>query len=89
MDFPLGMCLDVHPRTLRRQLAEEGTSVREPLNETRSTLAVDLLTTVGLTIEEVSKRLGYTDTSTFCHAFRRCYGTTPSAYASLVDGKAF
>jgi AraC-like DNA-binding protein len=72
--------LDVHPRTLRRQLAEEGTSFRALLNEARSTLAVDLLCHVGLTVEEVSKRLGYTDTSTFCHAFKRWHGVPPSAY---------
>jgi AraC-like DNA-binding protein len=72
--------LDVHPRTLRRQLAEEGTSFRALLNEARSTLAVDLLCNVGLTVEEVSKRLDYTDTSTFCHAFKRWHGVPPSAY---------
>jgi AraC-like DNA-binding protein len=72
--------LDVHPRTLRRQLAEEGTSFRALLNEARSTLAVDLLCNVGLTVDEVSKRLGYTDTSTFCHAFKRWHGVPPSAY---------
>jgi AraC-like DNA-binding protein len=72
--------LDVHPRTLRRQLAEEGTSFRALLNEARSTLAVDLLCNVGLTVDQVSKRLGYTDTSTFCHAFKRWHGIPPSAY---------
>jgi AraC-like DNA-binding protein len=72
--------LDMHPRTLRRQLADEGTSFRALLNEARSTLAVDLLCNVGLTVEEVSKRLGYTDTSTFCHAFKRWHGVPPSAY---------
>jgi AraC-like DNA-binding protein len=77
--------LDVHPRTLRRprmnvQLAEEGTSFRALLNEARSTLAVDLLCNVGLTVDQVSRRLGYTDTSTFCHAFKRWHGIPPSAY---------
>jgi AraC-like DNA-binding protein len=72
--------LDMHPRTLRRQLAEENTSFRALLNEARSTLAVDLLCNVGLNVEEVSKRLGYTDTSTFCHAFKRWHGVPPSAY---------
>jgi AraC-like DNA-binding protein len=76
--------LDVHPRTLRRQLAEEGTSFRALVNEARSTLAVDLLCNVGLTVEEVSKRLGYTDTSTFCHAFKRWHGVPPSAYPRPV-----
>jgi AraC-like DNA-binding protein len=71
--------LDVHPRTLRRQLAEEGTSFRALLNEARSAVAVDLLSN-GLTVEQVSTRLGYSDTSTFCHAFKRWHGVPPSAY---------
>ena len=73
--------LDIHPRTLRRRLAEEGTSFRALLNEARSTLAVDLLRNVGLTVEEVSTRLGYTEVSTFSHAFKRWYGVAPSAYS--------
>lgn len=72
--------LGMHPRTLRRRLAEEDTSFRALLNEARSTLAVDLLCNVGLTVDEVSKRFGYTDTSTFCHAFKRWYGVPPSEY---------
>ncbi|MDT5065823.1 MAG: hypothetical protein QOK02_1978 [Mycobacterium sp.] len=74
--------LDVHPRTLRRQLAEEGTSFRALLNEARSAVAVDLLSN-GLTVEQVSARLGYTDTSTFCHAFKRWHGTSPTTYLAF------
>lgn len=73
--------LDIHPRTLRRRLGEEGTSFRALLNEARSTVAVDLLRNVGLTVEEVSTRLGYTEVSTFSHAFKRWYGVAPSAYS--------
>jgi AraC-like DNA-binding protein len=73
--------LDIHPRTLRRRLAEEGTSFRALQNEARSTVAVDLLRNVGLTVEEVSTRLGYTEVSTFSHAFRRWYGVAPSEYS--------
>ncbi len=73
--------LALHPRTLRRQLGAEGTSFRALVNETRSALAVDLLCNVGLTVEEVSKRLGYTDVSTFSHAFKRWHGIAPSVYS--------
>lgn len=72
--------LDMHPRTLRRRLADEGTSFRALLAEARSAVAVDLLCNVGLTVEEVSKRLGYSDVSTFSHAFKRWHGVAPSAY---------
>jgi len=74
--------LDMHPRTLRRRLADEGTSFRDLLGEARSALAVDLLCNVGLTVEDVSTRLGYTDPATFSHAFKRWHGTAPGAYRS-------
>ncbi|MBX8690200.1 AraC family transcriptional regulator [Mycolicibacterium porcinum] len=73
--------LDMHPRTLRRRLADEDTSFRALVNEARSALARDLLCNVGLTVDEVSRRLGYTETSTFCHAFKRWHGVPPSAFS--------
>jgi AraC-like DNA-binding protein len=73
--------LDIHPRTLRRRLAKEGTSFRALRNEARSAVAVDLLRNVGLTVEEVPTRLGYTEVSTFLHAFKRWHGVAPSAYS--------
>ncbi len=73
--------IEVHPRTLRRRLAAEGTSFRSLRNEARSAVAVDLLYNVGLTVEEVSTRLGYTEVSTFSHAFKRWHGVAPSAYS--------
>jgi AraC-like DNA-binding protein len=44
-------------------------------------VAVDLLRNVGLTVEEVSTRPGYTEVSTFSHAFKRWHGVAPSAYS--------
>jgi len=76
--------LAVHPRTLRRRLGEEGTSFRDLLNEARSAVAVDLLRNVGLTVEEASRRLGYTEVSAFSHAFKRWYGVAPSTYSRQV-----
>ena len=64
------------------RLADEGTSFRSLFwNQARSAVAVDLLYNVGLTVEEVSTRLGYTEVSTFSHAFKRWHGVAPSAYS--------
>jgi AraC-like DNA-binding protein len=72
--------LHVHPRTLRRRLAEEGTSFRTLTNDVRATLAAELLSQVGLTVEQVARRLGYAETAAFNHAFSRWYGVAPNAY---------
>ncbi len=70
----------MHPRTLRRRLAEEGTSFRTLTNDVRATLATELLTQVGLTVEQVARRLGYAETAAFNHAFSRWFGLAPNEY---------
>ncbi len=72
--------LHMSTRTLRRQLEAEGTSYRELRNDVGLTLAVELLGVVGLSVTEVARRLGYSDTTAFSHAFRRWTGRPASAY---------
>lgn len=73
--------LHLSARTLRRRLAEEGTSYRGLVDEVRETLAEELLRTGGLTVEEVARRLGYAETASFTHAFTRWKGVSPRRYA--------
>lgn len=70
----------VTSRTLRRQLAAEGTTFRTLVDEVREALADELLTSAGLTVEETAHRLGYAEPAAFIHAFRRWKGTTPGAW---------
>ncbi|SDI22638.1 AraC-type DNA-binding protein [Actinokineospora alba] len=67
-------------RTLRRRLADEGTSFRALKAEIHHTLAVEMLGTVGLSVAQVAQRLGYSDPTSFTHAFTRWTGTSPSSY---------
>lgn len=73
--------LHVSVRTLRRQLADEGTSYRTLVEQTRQILAEELLATGRLTVEQVADRVGYAETSSFVHAFRRWNGTSPRRWA--------
>jgi AraC-like DNA-binding protein len=70
--------LHVTTRTLRRRLDDEGTSYRELVEEVRQTLAHELLKKAGMKMEEVAERLGYSDATSFAHAFRRWKGHSPS-----------
>jgi len=72
--------LSTSVRTLRRQLAEEGTTFRELSAEVNCLLAEELLS-AGLPVEQVAHRLGYATASSFTHAYRRWRGTTPGRYA--------
>ena len=76
--------LHMHPRTVRRRLAEEGTSFRALTNDVRATLATELLSQVGLTVEQVARRLGYAETAAFNHAFSRWFGLAPNEYRSRM-----
>ncbi|GAB4583811.1 AraC family transcriptional regulator [Nocardia sp. IFM 10818] len=67
-------------RTMRRRLAEEGTSYRQVTSEIYGGLAEELLES-GLTVEEVAHRLGYSGASSFSAAFRQWRGISPGRYA--------
>lgn len=64
-------------RTLRRHLSGEGTSYQRLLDEVRLGLATRMLGTGMLSVEDVALRLGYAESSSFIHAFRRLTGSTP------------
>jgi AraC-like DNA-binding protein len=73
--------LHVSVRTLRRQLAGEGTTFRALVEDTRQGLAEELLGTDRLTIEQVADRVGYAEASSFVHAFTRWKGVAPGRWA--------
>lgn len=72
--------MHIAERTLHRRLAREGTSYRALLDEVRETLAKELLAN-GLTVKEVSDRLGYSEPAAFTHAYTRWHGSPPSTHA--------
>jgi AraC-like DNA-binding protein len=73
--------LHVSVRTLRRQLAGEGTTFRALVEDTRQGLAEELLGTDRLTIEQIADRVGYAEASSFVHAFTRWKGVAPGRWA--------
>lgn len=72
--------LHVAPRTLRRRLAELGTSYHEIVEQIRRGLAVEYLVTSARPVEEIAVLLGYSDPSNFGRAFRRWTGMSPTAW---------
>jgi len=68
------------PRTLRRQLAAEGTSFRALADEVRRARADALLAEGRLSVEQIGVELGYADAAAFSHAFRRWTGVSPTQF---------
>jgi AraC-like DNA-binding protein len=82
-------------RTLQRRLAARGSSYSDLLGDVRKALALNLLENGSLGIAQIAYCLGYSDVSTFNHAFRRWVGQAPRDYrnariqsptARLVEG---
>ena len=70
--------------TLRRWLAQEGSSYREIRNSCRREIALDLLSRTDLSIEEVAQRADFCDSDAFRIAFREWTGETPRAYRQQI-----
>ncbi|MCR3722949.1 MULTISPECIES: AraC family transcriptional regulator [Prauserella salsuginis group] len=73
--------LSLTERTLRRRLAAEGVSYRDLVDGVRRRRAEELLTDGTLTVEQISNRLGYSEPSSFLHAFARWHGMSPREFS--------
>ena len=69
--------VNLHPQTLRRRLANEGTTFKDLKDDVRRASAVYLIQRSSLSIEEVAYRAGFSEASAFIRAFRRWTGQTP------------
>ena len=67
-------------RTLRRRLADEGTTFSEIFDQVRRDLAEKYLTAGHFTVEDIAELLGFTDASNFRQSFKRWTGSVPSEF---------
>ncbi len=71
--------LGLSARSLSRHLADENTSYRRLVDETRLHIAQELLNHSQLPIADIAHRLGYSDPANFNRAYRRWTGRSPGA----------
>jgi AraC-like DNA-binding protein len=76
----LAQHLHMTPRTLRRRLAEIGTTHRDILEQLRKELALRYLGERSIGTSEVAFLLGYSNASAFHKAFKRWTGVSASEY---------
>jgi AraC-like DNA-binding protein len=72
--------LHMSAATLRRRLAEEGTTYRHLLEQSRCKLALELIEHRHVAIGEIAFLLGFSSQSAFGKAFRRWMGASPLEY---------
>ncbi len=76
----LATALRMSPRTLKRRLADDGTTFSAIRDDVRRQRALLLLDNRSLSISEIAAKLGYSELPNFTRAFRKWTGQTPLAY---------
>ncbi|QXQ13564.1 AraC family transcriptional regulator [Skermania piniformis] len=69
--------LRLHPKTLQRRLAAEGTGVGTLVDEVRRELARHYLTETDVTCSHLARELGYSEQSALARACQRWFGVSP------------
>ncbi|RZL90633.1 MAG: AraC family transcriptional regulator, partial [Variovorax sp.] len=69
--------LAISPRTLHRQLSDEGVSLQALKDEVRRASACDLLRRTTRPVRQVALAVGFRSEKSFSRAFRQWTGTTP------------
>lgn len=72
--------------TLKRQLAQSGSSYIRILEESRRQRAITALLAGQLSIQQIAENLGYSDQTNFTHAFKRWTGTSPALLRKRLRG---
>lgn len=67
----------LHPRTLQRSLAREGTTFAAIVDDVRRRAAHRYITTTDLPLGQVAALTGFTEQSSLSHAVRRWYAASP------------
>ncbi|MAT52408.1 MAG: AraC family transcriptional regulator [Porticoccaceae bacterium] len=76
----LSQALSMTPQSLYRQLKTSGTSYQKIKDNLRRERAISLLVDEGLSVEEVSHRVGFSESRSFSRAFAQWTGMTPRDY---------
>ncbi|HMJ14573.1 MAG TPA: AraC family transcriptional regulator [Polyangiaceae bacterium] len=76
--------LGVSTRTLKRRLAEEGTTYSAVLDDWRRERGRRYLLESKMSLTEIAFTLGFAEHNVFTRAFQRWYGMSPSVYRKLV-----
>ena len=74
--------LGLHPRTLQRRLAVEDTTFADVVDKVRRDCARRYLRDTDVSLDELTRLLGYSEQSVLTRSCRRWFATTPTTYRS-------
>jgi len=71
---------NLHPKTLQRRLAEDGTTFAALVDQVRKDAADRYLRSTGISLTHLARELGYAEQSVLTRSCKRWFGTGPAAY---------
>lgn len=77
--------LGMHPRTLQRRLADEGASFATLVDNVRRQTAQRYLRDTDISLEHLTRLLGYSEQSVLTRSCRRWFSSSPTSYRLLDD----
>lgn len=75
--------LGISPRTLQRQLEQQGQGFAALINSLRQDLTLNYLQDHSMPIRQIATLIGFAETSSFTRWFSNQYGCSPSQWKSL------
>ncbi len=76
---------DMHPKTLQRRLADEGTTFFALVDGVRRDAAEHYLRDTDINLAHLSRELGYTEHSALTRSCHRWFGTGPAAHRRAIQ----
>lgn len=77
--------LNLHPKSLQRKLAAEGTTFAEIIDRVRMEAARRYLLTTRISLSQLAHQLGYADQSVLTRSCGRWFGCAPTVYRKRAD----
>ncbi|ETW22216.1 AraC family transcriptional regulator [Mycobacterium gastri] len=79
----------LHPKTLQRRLADDGTTFAVLVDQVRKDTADHYLRTTGISLSHLTRELGYAEQSVLTRSCKRWFGAGPAAYRNRTRLSAF
>jgi len=78
----------LHPKTLQRRLADEGTTFAALIDQVRKDTADRYLRNTGVSLTHLARELGYAEQSVLTRSCKRWFGAGPAAYRNQTRMQA-
>lgn len=76
----IAQSLAMSPRTMRRKLESQGTTLRNIVDQVRKNLSINFLRSTRMNIDDIAEQVGFSSAANFRTAFKRWTNKTPAMY---------